>query len=1320
LNRAAFQAALDQIVARHETLRTNFVPEGDTAVQVVRPARPLPIAWVDLSEQIEGPDRERHLPEVLSREAQRPFDLVNDSLIRVSIFRLEEGEHVLLLNLHHIICDEWSLRVLVRELSQLYAAALAGEQLALSDLPIQYGDYAVWQRDWLRGPVLAQELDYWKERLKGDHLLQLPLDHPRSTQRAHSGGRRSVQVPKGIADALKQLSRREGVTLFMALLATWKALLARYADQDVITVGSPIAGRTRIETEDLIGFFVNTLVLRTDLSGDPTYLEILRRVRDVTLGAYDHAELPFEKLVEALHPEREASRAPLIQVLFALEQNFENGLNLPGVQARFIDVDTQTAKFDLTCVVRESDQELWLCLEYAAALFDDDTAVRMLSHWQRLLESVTASPNLRLSEIPLLSSAERNQILVEWNQTKRSIPESATLAGLFEAQVQRGPEVLAARYGAKELSYQELNRRSNRLAHRLRAAGAGPDKLVGLCTERSLDLIVGMVGIIKAGAAYLPLDPAYPKERLHLMLTDAQAGLVITSEHLRARLPDTGAKVIGLDSSAEVPDSNLPPAAQSGNLACVFYTSGSTGLPKGVMVTQRGILRLVSNTDYVQLVASDRVAQLANPCFDAATFEIWGALVNGAALIGLAREQALSPRTLSLELSRERITTLFLTTALFNQVAEEAPGAFHGLKHLLFGGEAVDPKRVRHVLAHQPPERLLHVYGPTETTTFATWNLVTDVPEDAGTVPIGRPIANTSVYILDRHMEPVPVGLVGQVYIGGPGVARGYLHRGELTAQKFIADPFSNEPGARLYKTGDMARYRPDGKIEFIGRLDDQVKIRGFRVELGEVEAAISAHPAVKENVTLLRNGDAALGQRLVGFVVLKEGYPANALGEVRQFLKEKLPAYMVPSALVPLAKLPLNANGKVDRHALPNDNAIRPELTSRFVAPRTGVENKMAAVWKQVLGLSEVGVQDNFFDLGGHSMLAVRLFSEMEKAFGKKLPLAALFQRPTIAGLLELIETEGSPRSWSLLVDIQPQGSRPPMFWIHSLGGDGGGAFFYYRKLAGLLGADQPSFGIRSPQEPFTRIEEMARHYVEELIRACPDGPYFLGGFCFGGVVAYEMARQLHSRGRGVGLLALLECAPPNQLPAKIQWRPEVIGALAGNLHSWVADLVQQGPTELWARLARKAKSVQKAVQRRLGGSEPGEAPPALDNLIDMEHYPKDYIRYAEAHWQALLAYQPQPYAGRVVLFRARKQPLLSLDPSLGWDRLAQEGVAVNVIPGTHENMLEEPNVHILAAELEACLIEAQRLAADPAQPDLSIAEEAQGHVSDPFSVMT
>jgi amino acid adenylation domain-containing protein len=1089
LDVAALRRALDAIVKRHEALRTTFVSVAGRPTQVIGPGRPVELLVLDVSGRTEA-ERDAEAHRLCRREHARPFDLSCDPMLRATLLRTSEEEFRLHLTVHHIAADGWSLGVLFRELGALYAAFAMGQEVALLELPIQYADFALWQRQWLAGDVLQAQLAYWKRQLDAaPSSIDLPTDHPRPANQTFHGAREALRLSRPLTDALQALSRREGVTLFMTLLAAWQTLLMRYSGQEEVVVGTPIANRSRAEIEGLIGFFVNTLPLRTDLSGDPSFRVLLARVREVALGAFAHQDLPFEKLVAELQPERDTSRAPIFQVMFAFQNAPRAPLVLPGLSVTPVPVSGVTAKFDLALVLSDRGGDLHGSLEYNTDLFDPETIERMAGHFLRLLEGIVADPDARLSRLPLLTEAQRRQLLVEWNQTETKYPRDQCLHHLFAEQAARTPHAVAVAYADRQLTYQELNLRANRLAHVLQRRGVGPDVRVGLCLDPSVEYMVGLLAILKAGGAYVPLDPAYPPARLAWMLADARVLLSLTQTHSREHLPGEAAVLcLDGDNAAWESESSANPVSRSSaeDLAYVIYTSGSTGQPKGVAVPHRAVLRLVCRTDYVQLTAADRVAQASNLAFDAATFEVWGALLHGACLVGLGRDILLAPEQLAAALRRERITALFLTTALFNQVARLAPDAFRTVRHLLFGGEAADPRCVAAVLRHGPPDRLLHVYGPTETTTFATWYHVQSVPADAVTVPIGRPIANTQVYVLDPALQPVPIGVSGELYIGGPGLARGYLDRPQLTAERFIPHPFLGEGSRvtgrgsgvgqavslpvedgrqanslphprpatrdpRLYRTGDRVRWLPDGNLEFLGRTDDQVKVRGFRVEPGEIEAALSDHPAVRAAVVLAR--EAASGERrLVAYVVATNDAgppttddrpptdgdrvgttgtdadcarvaasqaggggrssvvdgPSSLVADLRRYLKEKLPEYMVPGAIVTLDALPMTPNGKVDRRALPVSGGVRIERDRAFVAPRTPLEEQVVAIWREVLDLPQVGVEDDFFELGGHSLLATQVVSRIRGALQVELPLRRFFAAPTVSGLADAIRAAG------------------------------------------------------------------------------------------------------------------------------------------------------------------------------------------------------------------------------------------------------------------------------------------------------------------------
>ncbi|MDY6802251.1 MAG: amino acid adenylation domain-containing protein [Cyanobacteriota bacterium] len=995
LDLAALERSLLEIVRRHEILRTNFALLDGLPVQQIAPELKLNIAVIDLKsdEEVEG---------LAMAEAQKPFDLATDPLLRVTLLRRSPSSHYLLLTLHHIISDGWSMGVLINELSQLYGAFLSKAPSPLAELPFQYADFAVWQRQWLSGETLETQLSYWKETLSGaPELLELPTDRSRPPLQSFRGSSHKFHLSAELTQKLQTLAEKSGATLFMILFGAFATLLYRYTDREDICIGTPIANRNRAETESLIGFFINTLVLRADLTGTPTFSQLLDRVRERSLEAYDRQDVPFEQIVEALQPERSLSYSPLFQVMFALQNAPMGELELPGVTLKPMSQDSQSAKFDLTVSMWETETGLEGSWEYNSDLFDRETIARAIGHFQTLLAGIVANPDRQLGELPLLTDAEE-RLFQSWNDTKTNYPAEKTLAELFEDQVEKTPDAIAVSYGGEQLTYEQLNRRANQLGHYLQARGVGPEVLVGLCLDRSPEAIAAMLGIIKAGGAYVPIDPDYPPERIAYILSDAGVPVLISNSTLLGKLPEHEAVLVCLDRDWEAiatfSSDNLPMEVTPTSLAYLIYTSGSTGKPKGVAAIQRAVTRLVFDTNYVEIQQSDCIAQASNISFDAATFEIWGALLRGAKLAGISKEALLSPEQLATQLREEKIAILFVTTALFNQLVSVVPDIFQHLRTLLFGGEAVDPSWVAEALKKGPPQRLLHMYGPTESTTFSTWYLIESVPKDATNLPIGSSISNTTIYVLDKNLQRVPIGVPGELYIGGDGLASGYLNRAELTAERFIENPYESD---RLYKTGDLVRYLRDGNIEFKGRIDNQVKVRGFRIELGEIEALLSKHPQVREAAVIVRE-DRPGNKRLTGYILPYSEPPTSTT--LRGFLKERLPEYMVPGAFVVMEAFPLTPNGKVNRAGLPAPEELRDE-TVGYVAPRTPTEKTLAAIWSEILRVDRVGINDNFFALGGDSIMSISIIAKAERA-GLQLTPKQLFQHQTIAELAAVAGT--------------------------------------------------------------------------------------------------------------------------------------------------------------------------------------------------------------------------------------------------------------------------------------------------------------------------
>jgi amino acid adenylation domain-containing protein len=1303
LQHAALQHALAAIVNRHEALRTGFVAVDGTPAQVIRDPTTVELPLIDLC-HLPQANREAEMQRLVTEEIRRPFDLANDLLLRARLFKLDETGHVFVVTLHHIASDAWSLGVFFHELDVFYQACLTGLPAPLPDLKVQYPDFTLWQRERLQKTRLEPDLVYWRAQLANlPAVVDLPDDHPMPPVSSRRGALESIVFPRELAEALKSMGRNDGATLFMVLLAVFNVLLHRYTRQTDILVGSPIAGRNHRDTEGLIGFFINTLALRTDLSGNPTFREALQRVRQTTLDAYTHQELPFEKLVEGLKLERHSTHPPLLRAMVVLQSVSGQGFRLAGLSATPLPVHTGTAKFDLTLALEDSPAGLLAELEYNCDLFEPGTVQRLLRHFGALLEAVAADPLKQISALPLISPAEKIQVLKEWNNTRTHYPRDRTISQLFEEQVASTPDACAVQFGARSLTYRELNEQANQLAHRLRKLGVRPDALVAVSLERSLEMLVSLLGILKAGGAYVSLNSDYPQERLALMLEDLQPSVLLTHVKMRSTLagcvarssgaaaapaptllcPDDPGAELGLESTA-----NPISTTHAGNLAYVSFTSGSTGRPKGVCVPQRGVVRLVRENGFASFTAADIFLQLAPVSFDASTLEIWGALLNGAKLV-------VYPPTLpDLDalgefIRRHQITTLWLTAGLFNQMVEHQLHNLRQVKQLLAGGDVLSVPHVEKALQGLPGCQLINGYGPTENTTFTCCHHVTLPLSGSRSIPIGRPIANTQVYVLDEHLQPAPIGIPGELFTGGDGLATGYLNRPGLTAEKFVPHPFATEPGARLYQTGDLVRWLPAGVIEFLGRIDQQVKLRGFRVEPGEIETALALHPEVRACAVAVRMQG---NEKILVAYVAGRAQPAPSVTALREFLKLKLPDYMVPAAFVFLDSLPLSPNGKLDRQALPAPDQLRPELEKKYLAPRHDLERQMAQLWETVLGIQPVGVNDNFFELGGHSLMAVRLVAQIEKVFGKKIPVATVFQSVTVAQLVRVLGQEAPDPAGTSIVQIQPLGSRPPIFFVH---GVGGGMFWGYTNLARYLGSDQPVYGFNSRglrgQDEWGTIEEMATQYIADLRAVQPHGPYHLGGYCFGGNVAYEMARQLHGQGESIALLALINSTPPNSSYNHFHWTPLVALRFLKNFAFWIQDFTRLKPEQRREMFAWRLGAVKKKLSRALRLT-PATAAVEVEEVVDLTSQPADRRALWKAHVQALLVHHPKPYAGHATLFRTRgHQFICSFDPQYGWGDLVAAGVTVKVVPGSHESILEEPNVQGVARELEQCLSKIQ-----------------------------
>ncbi len=1017
---SALEQSLIEIIQRHEALRTNFITVDGQARQIIHDSTNWTVSIVDL-QHLPWREQEITSQKLAQLQAIQPFDLSCDSLLRATLVLLSETEYVLNVCMHHVVSDGWSMGVFVEELTTLYNAYSMGKPSPLVPLAIQYADFAIWQRQWLAGDVLQSQLSYWREQLaNAPTLLPLPTDRPKGSVQTFAGAYHKLALSVELTQKLTKFSTEQGVTLFMTLLAGFNTLLYRYTGQTDILLGSPIANRHHSEIEPLIGFFVNTLVLRTDLSGNPSFSELLPRLRTMTLDAYAHQDLPFEMLVEALQPERALSHTPLFQVMFVLQNAPMSDVELTGLSVSSLPIETATTKFDLTLSMENTAIGLVSVWEYNTDLFDSSTIERMASHFRTLLEAIVTNPTERISQLPLLTQSEQQQLLVEWNDTRVDYACDKCIPDLFEEQVKCTPDAVAVVFENQQLTYEQLNCRANQLAHYLRSLGVRADVLVGICVERSLDMVVGLLGILKAGGAYVPLDPQYPTERLSFMLEDAQISLLLTQQSLVDVFIESAVQLVCLNTDwqliSQFSDDNLITERQATNLAYVIYTSGSTGQPKGVEVIHRGVNRLLFGVNYVDLDAAQRFLQIAPISFDASTFEIWGALLHGGLCV-IFKESIPTAKTLGDEINKHDITVLWLTAALFNSIIDENAVALSGIRQLLIGGEALSVAHVHRALSRLPLTQIINGYGPTESTTFTCcYPIPRQLKRNIESIPIGGPIANTQVYILDKYLQPVPVGVAGELHIAGAGLARGYLNRPDLTLEKFINNPFKNSlvncPESKLYKTGDLARYLPSGNIEYLGRIDHQVKIRGFRIELEEIEATLSQHEDVQSIVVIARE-DITGNKRLVAYIVPQpEVTPTTS--KLRQFLKTKLPEYMLPSAIVFLESLPLTPNGKIDKSALPVPDS-RAGIEVSLVAPRTRVEAELALIWGQVLRVERVGIHDNFFSLGGDSILSIQMIAKA-KLVEIELTIKQLFANQTIA---ELATVAGTTKARSIAQEL-------------------------------------------------------------------------------------------------------------------------------------------------------------------------------------------------------------------------------------------------------------------------------------------------------------
>jgi amino acid adenylation domain-containing protein len=1284
VNVECLKQAFEIVIARHPSLHTAYRDKHGELAQQVLATTTAEINFVDASNWSEDKLKEKILD-----SSQHPFDLAVGSVVRMSLFSRTPTNHVLLLVVHCLASDTWGLLLLLDELLTLYHQLKSNTAISLSSLTSSYQDYVKQEINLLNSPEGKQLGHYWQQYLAGElPTLELPSARSRSPIRSYKGACYKFSIAPDITDKVRYLAITEDVDLSTVVLSAFQLMLYRYTATEDILVGL-LPQRYQSEFKNVVGNFANSAVVRTPISGDVSFQQYLSQIQFAVAETIAHQAYPFPLLVRQLQLNSQLSHPPICQVGFAYHHLHELKIisKLFGEnfgELEYFEIPQQRTEFDLSLEILESQESLIGFLYYNSDLLDADTIARAAEHLQNLLVAIIANPQQSVARLPLLSDREKHQLLVEWNSTSKDYDLSRCLHELFEAQAEKTPEAIALSFEEEKLTYYELNSRANQLAHYLQNLGVKPEVLVGICVERSLEMVVGLLGILKAGGAYVPIDPEYPPERLAYMLADSQVSVLLTQQKLLARLPNHQAEIICLDRDweeiSQEQNTNLTSGVKPDNLAYVIYTSGSTGKPKGAMNTHQGVCnRLLWMQQAYQLTSTDIVLQKTPFSFDVSVWEFFWTLLNGARLV-IAKPGGHRDSTYLVKLIiQEQITTVHFVPSMLQVFLDSRDvKQCSSLKRVICSGEAL-PLDLQARFFQCLQSELYNLYGPTEAAIDVTaWQCQKE--NHLKTIPIGRPVANTQIYILDSHLQPVPIGVVGELHIGGVQVARGYLNRPDLTQEKFIANPFGKAQESRLYKTGDLARYLSDGNIEYIGRTDYQVKIRGLRIELGEIENALSQHCQVREAVVIVRC-DRPGDKQLVAYITTEQEKPTPE--SLREFLKQKLPDYMVPVAFVILEALPLTPSGKLDRRALPKPNLFSFSQSQGSVLPRNDTERELAKIWLDILNIQSVGVQDNFFEIGGTSLSAIYLIAAIEQQFGKELPLSVLLTNPTIEELAKVLHLSSEQTNNSPLIPIQPKGNKQPFFCVHPAGGH----VLCYFNLARYLGIDQPFYGLQAQgfnddEEPLTRVEDMASTYVEAIRQFQPYGPYQIGGWSFGGIVAYEIAQQLHKQEQEVSLLAILDSYVPIILdPNKkidnkylVGVLSRVFGGMFGQDNLVTPQEIQHLSVE--ERLdyiiekARKAKifppGVERSKNRRI-----------LDVLVGTLKATYSYVR--------------QPYPGKVTVFRASEKHIMAPDPTLVWVELlsvmAVKDVKVVKIPGNHYTFILEPHVKVLAERLKSCL---------------------------------
>ncbi|NEQ72232.1 MAG: amino acid adenylation domain-containing protein [Okeania sp. SIO2C9] len=1325
LNLETWRKAWQKLVGRHSILRTTYRTQD---------GKPIAVVSQDCSVKIDVTDASRwesdELRAKIMAAVERPFNLETGPIMRLELFARSPQEFVQLITMHHIAGDGWSFDLLLKELRVLYAASVENLPEAkianlLADSPWQYADYVSWQSEMLLSARGEQLFRYWQKKLADClPILNLPTDKARPRDLSSRNEFHIVEIDQRLREKLLQLAADLGVSLYRTMLAAFFVLLHRLSGQEDILLGSAMAARWSVEElKSIVGYLNNEVVLRATLGDNPTFVEFLARIHHTVTEAQTHQDYPFDLLVKRLNPRRDANRHPLIQVDFTWRKHRWYKPERPELTAGekalsiepYLAVHQQGSVFDVSLAIEELDKSLHFIWEYSADLFDANTIRRWARHLECLLESIVANPEQRVAFLPMLTAEEQHQMLVSWNNTQIDYPQDKCIHQLFAEQVEQTSDNIAIVFGNEQITYRELNAKANQLAYYLQSLGVSPDVIVGICIERSLEMLVGLLGILKAGGAYLPLDPSYPRDRLAYLLEDSRVSLLLASEKSMARLPENKGQVVFLDKDWPVISQNsaenLALRTKPDSLAYVIYTSGSTGKPKGVEIEHKSLVNAYRSWEQAyQLRPQSSHLQMASFSFDVFTGDWVRALCSGGKLVLCPRDFLLEPEKLYQLMLQEQVNYAEFVPAVMRNLIEYLENTEQNLdfmKVLAIGSDSwsvQEYQRFRQFCGSGT--RLVNSYGVSEATIDSCYFENANIQRPLESlVPIGKPFANALLYILDDRLQPVPIGVPGELHIGGIGLARGYLNRPDLTAKKFIANPFSQEEGARLYKTGDKARYLPDGNIELLSRIDNQVKIRGFRIELGEIEALLAKCQEVRQTTVIVRE-DQPSNKRLVAYVVPNQSFSPSSqkncsdfvnnplygkhmqklTPKLRAFLKKKLPDYMMPSAFVMLDSLPLTPNGKIDLRALPAPKGTSSGSDANFIAPRDTLELQLTQIWSDVLEVSPVGIRDNFFDIGGHSLLAIALIARVQQQLGKNLSLAALLQNPTIEQLAISLRSGKDYESTSPLVKMQSDGDLPPLFLIPP----SSGTVLFYLDLARNLGSEQPIYGLQAPglngeRSPFTTLKELATHHLKAIKTIQPSGPYYLVGFCVGGHLALEIAQQLHQQGDTLALLALIESSAPEHHRLLIDSTP---GRMLGPDIFYSRLFAEEMSAPRGKEVPVSCEQLQQLMPEERLGYVLEQA--KIFDLLPEEVRVEDLENLFEVFQATAIAsynYEARPYPGNIVLFNASQQLIdVGGDPTLGWRDFVAGEIEIHEIPGEHFSIIREPQVRVLAERLMLC----------------------------------